>query len=66
MYYKSKDPKGYLGILRMFLKQPLRYHYIESSIEYLIDDFDITICEASERHVQLATHKILPGNMIQD
>ena len=50
----------------MFLNQPLHYHYIESPFEYLIDHLDITICIASQRHVQLATHKILPGNMIQD
>ena len=61
-----KQIQRFKGLLRMFLKQPLHYHCIESPCEYLIDHLDITICEASKRHVQLATHKILPGNMIQD
>ena len=61
-----KQIHRFKGLPRMFLKQPLHYHCIESPFEYLIDDHDITICEASKRHVQLATHKILPGNMIQD
>ena len=47
-----------------FLISSLHYHYIENKIEYQIDDLNITICGASKRHLPLATHKILPGNMI--
>ena len=54
----KQDPKIQL---RKFLIKHLHYHHIESPIEYLIDDRNIIICEASKRHVQLATHKILPG-----
>ena len=37
---------------------------MKNQIEYQIDDLNIIICGASKRHLQLATHKILPGNMI--
>ena len=50
--------------LRRFLISSLHYHYIENKIEYQIDDLNITICGASKRHLPLATHKMLPGNMI--
>ena len=53
-----------VNILRRFLISSLHYHYIENKIEYQIDDLNITICGASKRHLQLATLKILPGNMI--
>ena len=50
--------------LRRFLISTLNYHYMKNQIEYQIDDLNITICGASKRHLPLATHKILPGNMI--
>jgi len=50
--------------LRRFPISSLHYYYIEYKIEYQIDGLNITICGASKRHLPLATHKILPGNMI--